>query len=52
MEDGGTLTRAFNPDGTLRSGSPLKQAAPSIPITFHAGSYFEFRAACGAARNH
>jgi hypothetical protein len=51
MDDQGSLSRAFLPDGSAYQGPPLSRPAASetVPIVLSHGSYWSFRAACAAA---
>ena len=51
VDDGGTLSRAFNLDGTWTPGDQNKRplGAP-IPLTLHPGSGSDFEAACAAVK--
>jgi hypothetical protein len=48
LDDGGSLDRAFNADGTLRPGpsASLVFSKPGVPLTLHEGTQAEFEAAC------
>jgi hypothetical protein len=51
VNDRGTLTRAFNPDGTWTPGDRYKRPlGEPIPLTLHPGSGSEFDAACAAVK--
>lgn len=53
MQDRGSLERAFQADGSLRTG-PIPSVRPGeagVPITLHEGSTSEFEAACAAIRH-
>jgi hypothetical protein len=53
LDDRGSVSRAFNPDGTLYTGDPAKRppAGESLPLTLHPGSRSDFDAACSAAKH-
>jgi hypothetical protein len=47
LHDGGSLDRAFNADGTLRSGPATRTPGErGIEVTLHEGSKSDFEAAC------
>ena len=52
-DDHGSISRSFNPDGTvLRGKTPAHQPYPGpiVPVTLNAGSYSDFKSACQARR--
>ncbi|MBZ5706921.1 MAG: hypothetical protein LAN63_16340 [Acidobacteriia bacterium] len=53
MDDHGTLSRAFLPDGTLYTGPEHNQPAAreDIPLTLTPGSRSEFESACAAIKH-
>ncbi len=53
LDERGSFSSAFNPDGTLYSGDPRKrrQHGTPLPLTLREGSRGDFDAACAAARN-
>lgn len=52
MDDEGTITKAFQADGSIYRGkTPNRTATPEVvPVTFVPGSYSEFSTACKAAQ--
>jgi hypothetical protein len=52
VDDRGTISSAFNPDGTVFRGKPGEHRPPSenLKFTIREGSYWEFRQACAANR--
>ena len=53
MDDHGSLTRAFLPDGTAYMGSTNKQpeSREVVPVTLTSGSKSEFEAACATLKH-
>jgi hypothetical protein len=51
MTDKGSISRAFQPDGTVYRGNGANRpyATEPIPITLAAGSYSDYKNACSAA---
>lgn len=51
-DDHGSISRSFNPDGTVLHGTPPHQPYPGpiVPVTLNAGSYSDFKSACQANR--
>jgi len=46
-DDNGSISRAFNPDGSVASPDPHRPYPGDItPVTLVPGSYFDFQAAC------
>ncbi len=51
VDDHGTLSRTFNPDGTWTPGDRYKRPlGDPIPLTLHAGGGSDFDAACAAVK--
>jgi len=52
MDDHGSLSRAFEPDGTLATRKDPRRPYPGpiVPVTLVPGSYSDFKAACQASR--
>ncbi len=52
MDDRGSLSRAFLPDGRLYLGPPSRQPAAreTLPVTLRSGSRSDFELACEASR--
>ena len=50
MDDDGSISHAFQPDGTVFLGNEANRPSKSevIPITLHAGSYAQFKSACAS----
>ena len=51
-DDYGSISRSFNPDGTVDHRTAPHQPYPGliVPVTLNAGSYSEFKSACQANR--
>jgi hypothetical protein len=53
LHDGGSIDRAFNADGTLRSGPTTRRPGErGVPLTLHEGGKSEFEAACAEVHDH
>jgi hypothetical protein len=54
LDDRGTISRAFNSDGTLYTADPRKRPAASetLQVTLHLGTRTAFDSACTAAKSH
>lgn len=50
MDDHGSISRAFNADGTVDRGNSKPYPGDIVPITLVPGSYSDFESACKAGR--
>jgi hypothetical protein len=51
LDDGGSLTRAFDPGGKLAANRHMRPYVQEVaPLTLHQGSWSDFQAACSAMK--
>jgi hypothetical protein len=50
LDDHGSLSRAFKPDGTLYGLHERRGVQETLPLTIHEGSKSEFNSACSTAK--